>query len=306
MALNLLLSYAYAATTDLARAKEATCGRIMVDSGAFTAHTTGRIISLGEYAEYLERWRGCWDHAVTLDVIGDSAATARNTRKLHDRGLPVMPVFTRGGKLPDFRAMVKDAGYVCAGGLVGLPKSVQVPRVGLLQQVARELGGGIHALGIGSMSTFRHSRPYSGDASTPAQVSRFGNFLYFDGADLRQVNMKDRAKLRQAVSHLVEHGVNIAPVLYAGRMPGGDAMERMRTGFYTAFACADEVARRANVPPPRDGLSTGSHLYCAVSPGDLPTLAALDERLHGVDLPPIWRRYGATHTCHRRTTPNAS
>jgi hypothetical protein len=117
VAVNLLLSYAFHSATKLSDVRrDLVCGRLMIDSGAFTAWTKGYKIDVDEYAEFLERWRGCWDHAITLDVIGDGKASARNTRKLHERGLPVMPVFTRGDTLADFDAMVAEVGYVCVGG----------------------------------------------------------------------------------------------------------------------------------------------------------------------------------------------
>ena len=78
MSLNLLLSYAFHAKTDLARIRAAMpCGRIMIDSGAFTAYTKGQAVDIVAYAEYLEHWRGCWDHAITLDAIGDPVVAPR-------------------------------------------------------------------------------------------------------------------------------------------------------------------------------------------------------------------------------------
>ncbi|GAA1246616.1 hypothetical protein GCM10009609_07640 [Pseudonocardia aurantiaca] len=181
MAVNLLLSYAFHESTDLAKLRRGlVCGQLLLDSGAFTAHTTGRTITLDAYAKFLERWRGCWDHAITLDVIGDPRKTAAHTRKLHERGLPVMPVFTRGDSVTEFDAMVRDAGYVAVGGTVGLGTKPQRERVTMLQRRAQDLGGGIHALGVGAISTLRPARPYSADASSVSGAFRFGTVVYFD------------------------------------------------------------------------------------------------------------------------------
>ena len=89
MAVNLLLSFAYHADTDLRTIRtRLRCGQLMIDSGAFTAYTSGRRIRVYDYARYLTRWAGVWDHAITLDRIGDPANTRRNTRMLHERAWP--------------------------------------------------------------------------------------------------------------------------------------------------------------------------------------------------------------------------
>lgn len=300
MALNALISYAYCGRSDLAALRShLPCGRLMIDSGGFTAFTTGRTISVAEYADFLETWRGVWDHAITLDKIGDPVASRRQTAQLHNRGLPVLPVFTMGAKVEEFDAMVRDCGYVAVGGMVGVPRNSIAARVTVLQRRARHLGGGIHTLGVASMPTFRQGRPYSGDASTPSQVARFCNFLYFDGRDLQQVNKGDRKKLIAARRHLVDHGIEVGETLRTDRMPGGAAMERMRAGFYTAFACADEVLRKYQVPAPRGTTGAGSFLYCAISPHDMPALGALNARLHSPTAPPAWRRWGRFHQCEK-------
>lgn len=337
MAVNLLLSYAFHADTKLdAVRRDLVCGLLMIDSGAFTAHTKGRPVSLDAYAVYLERWRGCWDHAVTLDVIGDGKASAANTRKLHARGLPVMPVFTRGDSVAEFDAMVRDVGYVCVGGLVGLPKAVQIKRVGLLQRRAQNLGGGIHALGIGSMDTLRATRPYSADASSVSGAFRFGSVVYFDGNTIRKVSVTDTAKLRRDHAHLRAHGIDLGLLARTGRMPGKEAgRQRLMQAMSLAYASADEWLKRTGPVAAPGARRPGTHLYSSLGgdAADVAASAAVDRALHhpgphlynsitpefalapsaGLDrelhvaasVPPIWRTYGRTHTCHRRALSHA-
>jgi hypothetical protein len=306
VAVNVLLSYAYHSGTNLADVRRTlVCGRILIDSGAFTAHSTGKTIKLDDYAAYLEQWKGCWDHAVTLDVVGDPAATAVNTRKLHAKGIPVMPVFTRGDKLPEFDAMVRDVGYVCVGGLVGLPRKVQVPRVGMLQRRAQDAGGGIHALGIAASDALRAIRPYSADASSVGLRFRYGDLIYFDGRDVRFVGIKDRAELLRNRDNLRAHGIDIAPLVRRGRMPnkaqGG--IDGLMQAMSIAYAAADECLKRDRpVPAPKGHPVDGTHLYNSVGPGHLPPVMALDRILHGLtdaEVPGAWRRWGYSHTCRR-------
>lgn len=314
MAVNLLLSYAFHEKTDLATVRrDLVCGQLMIDSGAFTAHSIGRPVSLDSYATFLERWRGQWDHAITLDVIGDGKASAANTRKLHARGLPVMPVFTRGDKIEDFDAMVRDAGFVCVGGLVGMPRKAQTARIGMLQRRAQDLGGGIHALGIGSITTLRATRPYSADASSVPTSFRYGTVIYFTGRNFESTAVTDRATLTRDRDHLRAHGIDLAQLLTTGRMPkqagGSTARADLIRSMGVAYAAADEYLKHTHPVPAPTGCTgpDGTNLYVSVTT-DFPAAASLDRRLHDPELrqPSIWAAHGRHHTCHRKATPHAS
>jgi hypothetical protein len=264
MAVNVLLSYWYHSKTNLAEVrKNLVCGRLMIDSGAFSAHTLGKKISLTEYAEYLDHYRGHWDHAVTLDVIGDPETSRRQTMKLHAMGVPVMPVFTRGDTIAEFDAMVKEVGYVCVGGLVGLPAAVVEKRVTLLQRRAESLGGGIHALGVGAIPTLARARPYSADASNVSGAFRFGSILFFDQGRVLNVSVTDKAKMRKYREPMLAHGIDVAKLATTGRMPSGqDGRGTLMKAMSLSYASADEwLKRRAKIRVPDGTTDTpGTHL----------------------------------------------
>lgn len=294
MAVNLLLSYAFHADTRLDEVRaDLVCGQLMIDSGAFTAWSKGRSIELAEYAEYLTRWGGCWDHAITLDVIGDPAASRVNTRRLHEMGLPVMPVFTRTDSLAEFDAMVTDVGYVAVGGLVGLPSSAQRARAAMLQRRAQAAGGGIHALGIGSMTSLRAVRPYSADASSVSGAFRFGSVVYFDGKEIRNTALSDTARLTRDRAHIRAHGIDLELLARTRRMPSreNNGRQLLMQAMSLAYAAADEYLKSTGpVPPPRGGGDPGTHLYSSVigqggsKQDDVYTAARVDEALHGPHL----------------------
>lgn len=301
MSVNVLVSYGVVPSADLWRLhRQLRCGRVMVDSGAFSAYASGKTIRLAEYAEHLDRWRGAWHHAITLDVIGDPAASARNTRSLHALGLPVLPVFTMGAALPEFDAMVADVGYVAVGGMVGVSVPHQRARLAMLQRRAVERGGGIHALGVANMGTLRAARPYSADASSVSSMYRFGNLLYFDGLELRQVNVKARAKLAAARDHLTAQGIDAAPIIRAGRMPEAGQRHELTRAMAVSYACADEVLKRRPVAAPLAGDPPGTHLYLALGRNtDSLAAAELADVLHGPAAPRAWRRWARGHDCTR-------
>jgi hypothetical protein len=311
MSVNLLLSYAFHRRTDLAAVRrDLVCGRLLIDSGAFSAGS--KPVQLDDYAAYLQRWSGYWDHAVTLDVIGDPTASRVNTRRLHTRGLPVMPVFTRNDTLPEFDAMVRDCRYVAVGGLVGLPRRVQLARVAMLQRRAAELGGGVHALGIGSLAIIRASRCYSADASTVTSVFRYGTVVYFTGRDLRQAVMTHRARWVRDRDHMRDHGIDLAPLLARGRMPKpseGPARDELVQAMTFAYAAADEYLKTITpVPAPTPSEPAGPHLYTAANSTGIAASAVCDRLIHttGAVLPRIWDRYGRSHRCHVRELAHAA
>lgn len=311
MALNLLASYAYAQRWDMAELRGALrCGRLLVDSGAFTAYKTGRRITVGEYASWLEQWRGAWDYAITLDVIGDPATSRRQTRKLHARGLPVVPVFTVGDTIDEFRAMVRDSGYVAVGGLVGIKaNSAKIARLRLLQRRAEELGGGIHALGIGSMPTLRAARCYTADASTAASVAQYGMVAFYDGRLIRQVmpsNDKDRPTLVAYRDALIGHGLDVAALLRERRVPTGEGRPMVLRAQMLAYSLADEDLLRHDVPPPRGATGPGTRLFVAIDDeGRAHRVAAWDASFHDgpAAAPRSWQRVARRHVCERAPVP---
>jgi hypothetical protein len=309
MAVNVLLSYAYHAGTDLHKVREKlVCGRLMIDSGAFTAHTTGREVTLNGYAKYLLEYRGEWDQAVTLDVIGDPIESRKNTLKLHGMGLPVMPVFTRGEDLKEFDAMVRDSGYVCVGGAGGMSQAALLKRAALLQRRAEDLGGGIHALGMGAINHLLKAKPYSADASNISGAFRFGTIMMFDGRVVRGVGIRDKKLMMENLAHLRGHGIDVAGLIRIGRMPTVDetttmTREQLMGAMALAYAAADEYLRTKGAPPVPHSVTDnhGTHLYSALPNIQYlkPTME-LDWRLHNEPTfkPAVWTRHSRQHQCH--------
>lgn len=308
----MLLSFAFDDVRRALRSYRQTmpCGRLMVDSGAYTAFTVGQPINLGDYAAFLADHLDCWDAAVTLDVIGDPVGTRRNTLTLHAKGLKVMPVFTRGGSVAEFDAMVRDSGYVCVGGGVGMPPKIVVSRLSALQRRAEELGGGIHALGVGSLPQIRAIRPYSADASNISGAFMFGSLTAYDGTKIVNIALNDTAKLRRYLVHLKAAGIELGSMVTTRRLPKKYPRRILMRGMSLGHACADEDTVRLAAPVPTGVNDTqGTHMFSAVTGGFLaPAVAELDKLLHdpGWNPPPMWKRYGNRHAAQCRATVAAA
>lgn len=300
----MLLSFGLMPKEDLAAYRAAMpCGRLLIDSGAFTAYSMGKAIKLEEYAAFLKHWTGAWDHAVSLDVIGDPVQTRKNTHRLHSMGLPVLPVFTRGGTVKEFDAMVRDTGYVCVGGGVGMPRQLVINRLAALQRRAEELGGGIHALGVGNLDGLRKIRPYSADSSNVSSAFRFGTLMAYDGRRLLVFQHREHGEVRKHLHLFRDQGLAVADLVRTGRQPTGAAREALLQGIAVAAVCADEDTARYGIPVPAGVDDTpGTHMYSAITGAHLARpFARLDGQLHDPDWTvPMWDRYRDKHQAQCR------
>lgn len=90
--------------------------QIMIDSGAFTAMTSGAKLTVDEYMQYLDKYmpRYRFAEVVSLDVIGNAEASYRNASIMREAGFDVLPVFHLG---EDFKWLER---YCDEWGKVGL------------------------------------------------------------------------------------------------------------------------------------------------------------------------------------------
>ena len=101
----------------------------ILDSGAFTAHSSGRPIELSEYIDYIHAVRASDApplHVFGLDVIGDPERSMRNTEEMVRQGLPdVIPTVHLGAP---YEVMDEAARYrrVALGGMVGSRPDAQL------------------------------------------------------------------------------------------------------------------------------------------------------------------------------------
>lgn len=108
-----LISYAYIKPDDRLPADF----DLLIDSGAYTAHTKGKEVDLGSYMQFLADRAGQYRAAFSLDVIGDPAASMRNYRIMR-RNLPdeirLIPTWHVGSGWDEYRAVI-DSGAPLVG-----------------------------------------------------------------------------------------------------------------------------------------------------------------------------------------------
>ena len=160
--------------------------RILIDSGAFTAFTTGKIITPEEYGTWALNFKKQWEHKVkslrffNLDVIGDQKGSNINLKKLENMGLDPVPIFTYRGDIKDFEYYLNNYEYIGLGGLVGLKTNQQIEWLKYCYKfvIRKYKETGIlpktHLLGVTKEAILSEFPCYSADSSSWVSCLRFG------------------------------------------------------------------------------------------------------------------------------------
>ncbi len=176
----LLVSYHYRAT--FMRFKDQVHYRDWVlDSGAFSAHNSGKVIDLQEYIDFCLKWQE-EDESLTqvfgLDVIGDAEASLKNCEEMERQGVNVTPTFHMGSPWEALEELKKYP-RIAFGGMVRRPANLK--KEWLDQCFARIWPKRIHAFGVASKDILMRFPFHSADASNwEIAPAAFGSWKSFD------------------------------------------------------------------------------------------------------------------------------
>lgn len=180
--LNILISYAYIKDRHIGILKplidDGYC-RLFLDSGAFTAFSSGKPIQLDDYCRFLEQmpirpWR-----YFTLDVIGDPEKTMRNYETMVSRGFSPVPIVTLNDGGASLEAFYQTSDIVALGGLVGTPAKKRNAFIAKMMKAIK--GRKVHWLGVVDDKMVKHFKPYSCDSSSVEGAGRFGTVNLYLG-----------------------------------------------------------------------------------------------------------------------------
>jgi len=212
MSVDLLFSFAFHKRIDLAAVREAVGAdaNIMIDSGAFTAHSTGKPIKLTDYMAFLEHWRGVYNYAMSLDVVHNTIATARNLVTLTDAGHKVLPVYTATANERELRRIARDFDYIAYGGMVGVPKNLQQAATKRVVDICKETNTRVHALGQASQQMFQVTQAHSGDSSAVSRMTLIRSLQIYDYNRRQMINGKigDKEDWRKNARLYQSYGLN--------------------------------------------------------------------------------------------------
>lgn len=212
MSVDLLFSFAFHKRIDLAAVREAVGNdaNIMIDSGAFTAHSTGKPIKLTDYMAFLEHWKGVYNYAMSLDVVHNTIATARNLVTLTDAGHRVLPVYTATANERELRRIARDFDYIAYGGMVGVPKNLQQAATKRVVDICKETNTRVHALGQASQQMFQVTQAHSGDSSAVSRMTLIRSLQIYDYNRRQMINAKigDKEDWRKNARLYQSYGLN--------------------------------------------------------------------------------------------------
>lgn len=199
MSVGLLASFWYYRKFDLGAITRA-CPLIL-DSGAFTAHTQGGKIDLYEYAEWLDAAPRPYDFAFTLDVLGDERQSFRNWERMRDRGTLTVPV-VHFGQRPEAMTRYIDAGAtrLALGGLAGGGPTPQAKAwTAVMFRALRDQPDVLtHGLGIHLSSPMARFPWTTTDSSTFGFAWRFARLMLWDGRRWHNVHLNGKDIYRHA------------------------------------------------------------------------------------------------------------
>lgn len=155
--------------------------KVMLDSGAFTiwkrreSRKNVQEIDVRDYADFVLQHQEVIHSFITLDVVGNDAATAANDSYLRSLGLYPVPVFPAMGDLKELRKLVEDDHDVIAiGATVGMKE--QAKHHHFQQIFAAFPHERFHWLG-GSSSLINEFPWFSADSSTWLSGRKYGKLL---------------------------------------------------------------------------------------------------------------------------------
>jgi len=143
-----------------------------LDSGAFSAATTGAIINIDEYCKFIKD-SGSGIYA-GLDVIGDAKKTRENTEYMaKEYGLNPIPTFHMGSDLDDLEKLMSYP-YIALGGLVFSPKIVAHCDRVWTYILKNNPSLRVHGFGLTSLELMDRYPWHSVDSSSFKSCRRFG------------------------------------------------------------------------------------------------------------------------------------
>lgn len=146
--------------------------KLFIDSGAFSAFTSGVSIDINEYIYFLKKLKP-HQYAV-LDDLTDPDLTLRNQAIMEKAGLHPIPTFHVGEPLKYLDDYMKRYDYIALGGMVGA-ENLETWLKGVWQHIYRTKPRlKVHGFGL---TTQGHIQPYpfySVDSSSYLAPPRFG------------------------------------------------------------------------------------------------------------------------------------
>lgn len=164
--------------------------QILLDSGAYSAFTSGRPVNLKKYMQYIEDNLEYIDNYISLDILGDSKESLKTWREMKAAGLDPIPVFHYNNNEAILEEYLKaGCEHIAIGGTVPIKSKNEVAE--WLKLIAWQYPARYHLLGSSSRKILDHCDIESADASTWIMAAIMGKPRHIKGND--KASRKERA-----------------------------------------------------------------------------------------------------------------
>lgn len=277
---RILVSYAYArkmADDDFAAFDGYD---LILDSGAFTAHNSGKPIDHDAYVGWLQHAGPYARFAFALDVIGDPAASERNWLDARDRlgeVVQLVPTWHIGTPMPVFEDYCRRAPFVSVGGAVRHYRDqTYLWNVSKrLHDIARAHGTQLHGLGMTGRRIMRNLPWTSVDSSSWAIPARLP-FLYLATKHGRMTSLQYGRPFPKAHLDLIRRyggdpdGMDVEGWSLASEV--GEEVAKVRKDW--AVTASARAYMHVEATKPRSRPDEPFRLYLAAPPRDIGIIRA--------------------------------
>jgi|TARA_R110000824_G_scaffold260399_1_gene449070 hypothetical protein len=170
--------------------------QVFIDSGAFSAHTQGKPVSLTKYCEFLTKYPNVSEYAA-LDVIGDPMLSRCNTEEMEVRGLKPIPTFHRGSSWQELQRIAERYERFALGGVAseGTTRGVLQPWLdGCFYWIKKHWPRRVHGFGIQAQWAIERYPFYSCDSTNVLKCAAFGDIIRFRNGRISIRDWEEDAK----------------------------------------------------------------------------------------------------------------
>jgi hypothetical protein len=183
---------------------------LFLDSGAYSAHTQGKEITLEQYAEFIHANGHHFAVRANLDDIGDDGPKSwENWQKLKSMGCDVFPVHHASDRdeyiVKILDELEPDTGFMALGGLVGASRNVLREWLDRIWSKFLVKDDGtprvrVHGFGLTDTELMLRYPWYSVDSSSWVMTGIFGACIFREGGKFYKVTFSDDSPDRFSIN----------------------------------------------------------------------------------------------------------
>lgn len=198
---NILASYHYfKSKPELIKKSIAMNHSVFIDSGAFSAHNSGKEIDIDDFCKFIKETGAI--HYASLDVMGDAKATIENYNYMVEKhGLKPILTFHMGSSIEELHTVLDvDCKYIALGGLVfssGIMNHCDEVWSVILN---RKPHLKVHGFGLTNIELMKRYPWYSVDSSSFKSCKRFGRQnIIWDNFDFKTFSEEEYLELLEKI-----------------------------------------------------------------------------------------------------------